>query len=160
MWNRNAAESDAASDPPAAAPARPQPITPSRPQAPASEATAPDSRAATIGPSISIKGDISGEEDLLIEGNVQGEIELREHNVTVGSSGRVAANIHGKRICVDGQVTGDLFGDEILIRKSGQVNGNASAPRVTLENGCHFRGNIDMKPAQGPAKTASRAAVS
>ena len=69
----------------------------------------------------------------------------------------MAANIHGKRICVDGQVTGDLFGAEILIRKSGQVNGNASAPRVTLENGCHFRGNIDMKPADGAAKTGSRA---
>ncbi len=151
MWKRNEDEPDAASAPPAAAPARPEPFSPPRPQAPSAE-----SRAATIGPSISIKGDISGEEDLLIEGNVQGEIELRKHNVTVGSSGRVAANIHGKRICVDGHVTGDLFGDEILIRKSGQVNGNASAPRVTLENGCHFRGNIDMKPAQGAQKTRSQ----
>ena len=116
----------------------------------------PQNQAATIGPSISIKGDISGNEDLLIEGRIEGAIELRDNNVTVGSSGRVTADIRGKRICIDGEVTGDLFGDEILIRKSGQVNGNARAPRVTLDNGCHFRGNIDMRPTNGAKQVGSK----
>ena len=111
----------------------------------------------TIGPSISIKGDITGDEDLLIEGRVEGMVQLRRHNVTVASSGRVTADIHGKRICIDGEVTGDLLGDEVLIRKSGRVQGNAKAPRVTLENGCQFRGSIDMKPENGAS--VRRAAV-
>ncbi len=110
---------------------------------------------ATIGPSITIKGDISGGEDLLIEGRVEGAIQLRKCDVTVGTSGRVTADIHGKRIYVDGEVTGDLVGDEVLIRKSGRVEGNAKAPRVTLENGCHFRGSIDMKPHDGAPKAGS-----
>ena len=111
-------------------------------------------RTATIGPSISIKGDITGDEDLLIEGQVEGGVELRQHNVTVASSGRVTATIRGKRICVDGLVVGDLVGEEVVIRKSGRVQGNAKAPRVTLENGCQFRGSIDMKPKNGAAKAA------
>ena len=143
MWKSNEATSPTANDPSreARSPAGAAP-PPARP-ASVSGATA------TIGPSISIKGDISGDEDLLIEGQVEGAVELRQHNVTVASSGRVTADIRGKRICIDGQVVGDLFGDEVVIRKSGRVQGNAKAPRVTLENGCQFRGSIDMKPKNG-----------
>ena len=116
---------------------------------PPSQPDSSESRTATIGPSISIKGDIAGDEDLVIEGRVKGAVQLGRHNVTVGSGARVVADIHGKRICIDGEVTGDLLGEEVVIRKSGRVNGNAKAPRVTLENGCHFRGSIDMQPANG-----------
>ncbi len=140
MWKKNEDFEDA---PPQAATA---------PTSPAPRRVSGDTPSATLGPSITIKGDITGEEDLLIEGKVEGAIQLRQHNVTVGRNGRVVANIHGKRICIDGEVKGDLLGDEILIRKSGRVEGNAKAPRVTLENGCNFRGSIDMKPAP----TASR----
>lgn len=148
MWKKTESAEEAAITPEPAPPV----------QAAARSQTASKPPMATIGPSISIKGDISGDEDILIEGRVEGAIQLRRHNVTVGSSGRVTADIHGKRICIDGEVKGDLLGDEVLIRKSGRVEGNAKAPRVTLENGCNFRGSIDMKPdksariaAPGPA---------
>ncbi len=105
------------------------------------------SRLATIGPSISIKGDISGEEDLLVEGRVEGAISLAHQSVTVGSGGWVKADIHGRKICVEGEVHGNLHGEEeVVIRKTGKVEGNATAPRVSLENGANFRGSIDMHP--------------
>ncbi len=149
MWKKNEPAEDA--------PAVTAPVVPVK--VPTRSAAVKPSMTATIGPSISVKGDISGDEDLLIEGRVEGAIQLRRHNVTVGSSGRVTADIHGKKICIDGEVKGDLLGDEVLIRKSGRVEGNAKAPRVTLENGCNFRGSIDMKPKNGERAAASSPAI-
>ena len=112
---------------------------------------------ATLGPSIVIKGDLTGEEDLIIEGRVEGEIRLTKNSVTVGRNGRVRADIHGKRVHVEGEVRGNLYGhDEIVIRASGRVQGNLTSPRVTLENGSKFKGSIDMEPS----KKAPQAPVS
>jgi len=106
----------------------------------------PRNSVATIGPSISIKGDLSGKEDLLIQGRVEGNIELKQNNVTVGQEGRVQADIHGRSIRVEGDVKGNLYGEEdVVIRQSGSVQGNILAPRVTLENGSTFKGSIDME---------------
>ena len=151
MWKSNETPSQTAKVPPPDAPSHVAPASP-----PARSASAAGV-AATIGPSIAIKGDISGDEDLVIEGRVEGAVQLGRHNVTVASSGQVTADIHGKRICVDGKVVGDLFGDEVVIRESGRVQGNATAPRVTLENGCRFRGSIDMKPKGGAGKEGAGA---
>ncbi len=108
---------------------------------------APQARVALLGPSLHIKGTLSGKEDLLIEGTVEGEIRLHRHRVTIGSSGRVKADIYCKTVCVEGQVVGNLFGEEeVVIRRTGRVQGNATAPRVSLENGAKFRGSIDMQP--------------
>jgi len=113
---------------------------------------------ATIGPSISIKGDLSGKEDLLIQGRVEGNIELKQNNVTVGQEGKVRADIHGRSIRVEGEVHGNLFGQEdVVIRQSGAVQGNILAPRVTLENGSKFKGSIDMEPAAKPAVSSQAA---
>lgn len=114
---------------------------------------------ATIGPSISIQGDISGEGNLVIEGRVHGGIDLRQHEVTIGRSGQVEADVKAKRICVEGSVKGNLFGEEVIVRESGQVDGDATAPQVTLENGCQFRGKINMDP-QGGGKSAVRPSIS
>jgi len=151
MWKSNEAANPSAKDP------TPDARSKAGPAPQPARSAASSGRPATIGPSISIKGDITGDEDLLIEGQVEGGVELRRHNVTVASSGRVKANICGKRICVDGQVVGDLLGEEVVIRKSGRVQGNAKAPRVTLENGCQFRGSIDMKPKNGAGKPGATA---
>lgn len=106
------------------------------------------SEQATIGPSITITGDLSGEEDLMIQGHVNGEVRLPKNKVTIGSSGRVKADVYGKSIRVEGQVKGNLYGEEdVVVRTSGRVQGNIVGPRVTLENGANFKGSIDMEPA-------------
>ncbi|OFV79599.1 MAG: hypothetical protein A2Y78_05710 [Acidobacteria bacterium RBG_13_68_16] len=106
---------------------------------------------AIIGPSITIKGDVTGEEDLLIQGRVEGKVDLAQHNVTVGANGRIKANIFGRSVTVEGEVDGDLHAEEqIAIRKSGRVRGNVSAPRVTIEDGAMFKGSIEMERKAAP----------
>ncbi len=101
--------------------------------------------AAVIGPSIRIKGDLSGEEDLVIQGKVEGTIQLKQKRLTVGAEGKVDANVLAHAVIVEGQVKGDLFGSEsVLIRKTGNVHGNIVSPKVGLEEGCRFKGSIDM----------------
>ncbi len=128
---------------------------------PSPRPSAPDRPARTIvaaiGPSISIDGDLKGKEDLLIEGRVNGTVQVDQHLVTIGSSGKVQANVYGKAIRVEGEVHGDLFGsEEIVIHQSGKVEGNLTAPRVTLEDGSTFRGSIDMSaPKHSSNQTAA-----
>ncbi|MFP6837650.1 MAG: polymer-forming cytoskeletal protein [Pseudomonadales bacterium] len=107
-----------------------------------------------IGPTIKIKGDVSGDEDLIIEGTVDGSIELSGHDLTVGQSGHVQANLIATTVRVEGQVTGDITGSEkVIVSKSGRAQGNIVAPRVTLEDGAKFKGSIDMDPGiNKPAK--------
>jgi cytoskeletal protein CcmA (bactofilin family) len=109
-----------------------------------------------IGPSIEIKGTVTGDEDLMIEGKVEGTIELGSHQVTVGQSGKVTADISAKVVNIDGEVSGDLNGGEkVVISKSGKVRGNIVAPRVTLEDGAIFKGSIDMDPGDAePARVS------
>jgi len=98
-----------------------------------------------IGMTVKIKGDINSEENLVIEGQVDGTITLNSHELTVGQSGRVNADITAKTIKIDGQVSGDLVGKEkIIISKTGNVRGNLTAPVVVLEEGGKFKGGIDM----------------
>ena len=102
-----------------------------------------------IGPSIKIKGEVTGEEDLLIQGSVEGTITLRDQEVSVGQSGKVKADIDARVVKIEGEVTGDIAGAEkVVISKSGNVNGNIVAPRVTLEDGAIFKGSIDMDPGE------------
>ncbi|MEW8506872.1 MAG: polymer-forming cytoskeletal protein [Candidatus Thiodiazotropha sp.] len=101
--------------------------------------------AAVIGPSIQINGDLSGEEDLIIQGKVSGTIQLREKSLTVGKQGQVDANVLAHSIIIEGQVNGDLYGSErVSIRNTGNVNGNIISPKVGLDEGCRFKGSIDM----------------
>jgi cytoskeletal protein CcmA (bactofilin family) len=104
---------------------------------------------ATIGPSIIIKGDLSGEEDLVIEGRVEGKVDLKQHNVTVGRSGRVKADIFGKVVTIEGEVDGNVFAQEqAILRQAGAIRGNITAPRVVLEDGSRFKGSIDMESSR------------
>ena len=116
-----------------------------RPSASAS-ASAPR-EAAVIGPSIQIDGDLRGEEDLVIEGEVSGTVQLKTNSVTVGAQGKVRADVYAHSIYVDGYVEGDMFGSErVHIRKSAQVRGNITSPNVSLEDGAKFKGSIEMDP--------------
>jgi cytoskeletal protein CcmA (bactofilin family) len=114
------------------------------PRASAPRSTGGSGRA-TIGPSISIKGDVTGSEDLVIQGKVDGSVTLGQNAVSVGSEGRVNANIVGRVITIEGRVEGDLTAEEqIILRGSAQVYGDIKAPRVVLEDGATFRGLVDM----------------
>ena len=80
---------------------------------------------ASIGPSISIKGDLTGEEDLVIEGRVDGKVDLKQNSVTIGRNGRIKADIYGKDIFVEGEVQGNLCGHErVVVKSTGNVLGN------------------------------------
>ena len=121
----------------------PRPESPPAPRPQYSERTV--SSVATIGPSILIKGELSGEEDLLIQGRVEGTINLKQHHLTIGQEGKVNANIHAHTVVVEGTHKGDIFGDEtVIIKKTGNVNGNVTAPRISLEDGARFKGSMDM----------------
>ncbi len=120
---------------------------------------------ATIGPSISIKGDVTGDENLVIQGRVEGKVNLKQNNVTVGRHGQVKADIDAKVIVIEGETYGDLRGNEkVVIKSSGAVIGNITAPRVVLEEGARFKGSIDMEFETGKAseheKPASAASKS
>jgi cytoskeletal protein CcmA (bactofilin family) len=103
---------------------------------------------AMIGKTITIKGDITGEENLVIEGRVDGTVQLKNNDLTVGQSGRVTANLTANVVRIDGEVKGDIVGGEkVVITKTGKVQGNIVGPRVTLEDGAKFKGSIDMDPS-------------
>ena len=107
---------------------------------------------ALIGSKIRIKGELYGEEDILIQGRVEGTIEVKEFNLTVGADGHVSADSQAKEIIVEGEVHGDLTGEEkVVIKATSNVKGNIVAPRVSLEEGAKFKGMIDMEPS---ARTA------
>ena len=109
------------------------------------EATGRDT--AIIGRSIHINGDLRGEEDLRIEGDVSGTIQLKNHSLTIGKEGKIKADVYAKVITVDGNTEGDLFASErVSIRKTARVQGNVTAPRVSLEDGAGFKGSIEMDP--------------
>ena len=102
---------------------------------------------AVIGRSIQIDGDLRGEEDLRIEGDVSGTIELPNHSLTIGKKGRIKADAYAKSVIVDGEMNGDLYGSEcVSIRANANVEGNVIASRVSLEEGARFKGSIDMDP--------------
>jgi cytoskeletal protein CcmA (bactofilin family) len=122
--------------------------SPARTESSPPRSSAPSSReAAVIGPSIHIDGDVRGEEDLLIEGEVSGTVNLKNNSLTIGPNGKVRADVYAHSIYVDGDVEGDLFGSErVNIRKSAQVKGNITSARVSLEDGAKFKGAIEMDP--------------
>ena len=139
-------------DEPAAPAQQPQPAPPapvvsaSAPPPPPPVPAVPRERA-TIGQSITVVGDVSGEEDLTVLGRVEGRIDLAQNSVTVGRTGRIKADVFAKNVSVEGEVQGNVFaGEAIILRKSGGVHGNLTSPRVTLEDGCKFKGSIDMDP--------------
>ena len=145
---------------------QPQREVPMYVETPAPAAPAPQRTGgqAVIGRSITIRGDVTGDEDLVIQGRVDGSVDLVQHSVTVGPDGQVKANITGRIVTIEGKVEGNLTGEEqVVLRKSSWVQGDVKAPRVVLEDGAHFRGGVLMgedtapnrRPAAAPQKTSA-----
>jgi cytoskeletal protein CcmA (bactofilin family) len=119
---------------------------------------------AMIGASIHIKGDVSGEESLVIQGQVEGTINLKQNNLIIGQEGKVSATIHAYTITIEGDLNGDVFGeDRVIVKKTGKVRGNISAPQVSLEEGAKFKGSMDMDynrtASPAPRKDSTSASV-
>ena len=113
-----------------------------------SKPTGRSSDVAVIGSSIQINGDLRGDEDLRIEGNVSGTVELKNSVLTIGKEGKVKAGVYAKSIAVDGETTGDLYATErVSVHVNARVQGNIIAPKVSIEEGAHFKGSIEMDPA-------------
>jgi len=105
-----------------------------------------------IGKSVVIKGELSGSEDLTIEGHVEGRIDLKDNVLTIGPNGRIKAEVFAKAVIVLGEVTGNVTASEkVDIRDNGSVDGDIASPRVAIAEGAHFRGSVDMQ-RQGAAK--------
>ena len=114
-----------------------------------------------IGQSIHIKGELTGNEDLTIEGKVEGKVMLKDHNLTVGANGKIVAEVQAKTVMVLGEVTGNITADDkVEVAATGTMRGDILAPRVVLADGAKFKGAIDMdkKPGGQPAASTSTSA--
>jgi cytoskeletal protein CcmA (bactofilin family) len=99
-----------------------------------------------IGKSVVIKGELTGSEDLTIEGHVEGKIELRQNVLTIGPNGKIKAQVFAKSVIILGEVTGNVTASEkVDLRDNGSVDGDIASPRVAIAEGAHFRGSIDMQ---------------
>jgi cytoskeletal protein CcmA (bactofilin family) len=139
-------------------PSRPQPAPPAVPaSAPVAEQPKPApppvrieaNGRAVIGPSLVMKAQITGVEDLYIDGQVEGAIDLTGHNLTVGAKGRVKANVVARNIFVEGNLEGNVQASEkVEIRKTGSLRGDLTTAGVTIEDGAYFKGSIDIVKAK------------
>jgi cytoskeletal protein CcmA (bactofilin family) len=122
-------------------------MPPSAPQAPAAQATTPETsrKVSVLGKTLVFKGELSADEDIILQGRVEGSIHHTQ-SVTVGIDGVVIGDTHARSIVVEGTVEGDLRGVvSVLIAATAKVRGNISAPRVGIMEGANFNGSVDMQ---------------
>ena len=139
---------------------------PAQPAAPMQQTVAPSPQpenrrierdVVNIGKSVVIKGELNGSEDLTIEGQVEGKIELKEHALTIGPNGKIKAQVFAKSVIVLGEVNGNVTASEkVDIRDGGSVDGDIISPRVAIAEGAHFRGSVDMQRKGGQQQPAQK----
>jgi cytoskeletal protein CcmA (bactofilin family) len=113
---------------------------------------------AHIGKTVLVKGELSGTEDLYLDGEVEGSIELRDHSLVVGPHGRVRAHINARDVVVHGKVDGNVKGTErVELKKSAVLVGDIYTQRIIIEDGAFFKGAIDIQK-EGAKATAKREA--
>lgn len=106
--------------------------------------TAKPRKASVLGPTLKFKGELTAEEDLMIQGSIEGSIK-HSSSLTIGESGHVKANVAAEYIAVEGNVEGDIHGTQsVTVRETANISGNISSPTVSLLEGATFNGNIDM----------------
>jgi len=115
---------------------------------------------ANIGKSISIRGDLTGNEDMVIEGQVEGKVDLPNNQLTVGANGKVKAEIHAKGVVIVGHVIGNVFGlERVEIQATGRVEGDIAAPKLSIAEGAQLNGAIQMAQKGSPAGAAGSEAA-
>jgi cytoskeletal protein CcmA (bactofilin family) len=104
---------------------------------------------AHIGKSVLIKGELSGSEDVYLDGEVEGSIQLHDHSLTIGPNGRIRANINAKEVVIHGKVDGNVTGSQrVELRKSAILVGDIATQRILIEDGAFFKGGIDIGKEQ------------
>jgi cytoskeletal protein CcmA (bactofilin family) len=119
------------------------------PETRAAEARAPEAaaRASVLGPTLRFRGELSAQEDLIVQGSVEGSI-THTQSLTVGTDGTMKGDIRARVIVVDGKIEGDMYATEsVTIRATAKVKGNVFAPRVAITDGAFFQGQIEMQPS-------------
>lgn len=110
---------------------------------------------AHIGKSVVVKGDLSGSEDLYVDGNVEGSIELRNNSLTVGPNGKIKATVSAKTVVVLGKIEGAVTAsDRVELKKSAIVNGDITTQRIAIEEGAAFQGKVDIQRESGKAASS------
>jgi len=174
MWNRRKEEEKPPPPKPVAAqPAQPPPQTikpqpaketspmSSVPNRPTESFEATRTGNAVLGKSAVVKGQILSRQDLTIDGEVEGTIEMQEHRLTVGLSGKVRANVKAREVIVLGTLHGNVeTGDRIDIRKEAKLVGDIRTARIVIEDGAYFKGNVDIVRAEVPKSAGAAPAAS
>ena len=143
MWNRR--ETETASTPQTAKREMPASRAREFSAAPARTGIIHDEGIVNIGQSIRIRGELTGNEDLTIEGKIEGKIELKEHNLTIGPNGHIEAEVHAKTVVVEGEVMGNITAREkVELAETGRVKGDIVSPRIVIADGARFKGSVDM----------------
>ena len=150
MWSKQQA---AAVEPPAVSPSQ----APSTPVAPLNQPSSgrlgsvPARGGARLGASIQIKGEVTGTEDLHIEGIVEGPIRLKGHELTVGPAAQLTSEIHAGDVVAFGKIMGNVHArGRVDIRKDGSITGDISSARISIEDGAYFKGRIEIDPTKPP----------
>jgi cytoskeletal protein CcmA (bactofilin family) len=159
MWKSRKEEEYLTPTPEQNAP-KPMQTTPAQAQRPAESLRSEAPRSvdvATIGKSVVVKGELSGSEDLFVDGEVEGSISLRGQSLTVGPNGHVRANIEARNVIVHGHVDGNLrASDRVDLRKSASLTGDISTARISIEDGAYFKGTIDIQKTEPAPRMESK----
>lgn len=146
MWTKQQPQTEPSA--PAQA-VKPSVVAFSNPSAPPALGSSPTRSSARLGSSLQIKGHITGTEDLQIDGKVDGPISLRGHSLTVGPAAQLTSEIHAREIVVFGKVVGNVHArDRVDVKTDGSVIGDISTARISIEDGAHFKGRIEIDPTK------------
>jgi len=146
MWTKQQTQTE----PPAAPPqvAKPSVVAFNNPSTPAL-GSSPARGSARLGSSLQIKGQITGTEDLQIDGKVDGPISLRGHELTVGATAQLTSEIQARQVIVFGKVVGNVHArDRVDVKSDGSVIGDISTARISIEDGAQFKGRIEIDPTK------------
>ena len=162
MWNKKTEEESA---PKATAP-RPQvatppppPVRPAPDRAVTPEAPKPAYQTAVIGSSMTVKGEVHSREELYIDGEVQGSIEL-QHRLTIGPNGKIRATVKAREVVVHGSIQGNVQASEkIILREQASLVGDIKTAGIVIEDGAYFKGSIDITRAESAQKAAPKPGI-
>ena len=159
MWKRHKEEEEDYTPKPAPAPPTMAELTKEGIPMSTMPGRSPDSEvprgAALVGKSVVVKGEILSREDMTVDGEIEGTVELQEHRLTVGPNGKLKANVKARELVVFGTIHGNVdVGDRIDIRKDAKVVGDIRTARIVIEDGAFLKGNIDIVKTEVPKPAA------